>query len=117
MPLTRKQRLIILLRLLTSSTVILVIFIRRQDEERRRHTRIQYQHEFFDEAYMSMIKEPTIRRWWVQLRSHHWIEKVLSEELLIGHNEFEQNFRMSRHSFEQLHTILRAIPPSSALMH
>ena len=45
------------------------------------------------------------RRFWVDVRSDHWVHNVLGGSLL-QEREFEATFRMTRNSFRQLHAIL-----------
>lgn len=45
------------------------------------------------------------RRFWVDVRSDHWVHNVLRGPLL-QEREFEATFRMTRNSFRQLHAIL-----------
>ena len=48
------------------------------------------------------------RRFWIDARSCHWINRVLDGMLLQG-GQFDRAFRMSRNSFEALHGILGTI--------
>jgi len=51
------------------------------------------------------IAKVSTRRSWAERRSKHWITMVIHGQTLQGH-EFESTFRMTRHSFEQLHAAL-----------
>ena len=55
---------------------------------------------------LAIIHRQKLRRCWIDIRSSHWADKILSGEILLGHLEFEHNFRMLRNSFEQLHALL-----------
>jgi len=45
------------------------------------------------------------KRFWVDARSNHWINRVLDGALLQG-EQFDRTFRMNRNSFHTLHGIL-----------
>lgn len=60
-----------------------------------------------DEDLLSALSalHPQARRIWMKVRSTHWIRNVLNGVLLQG-GQFDDNFRMSRDSFEHLHALL-----------
>jgi hypothetical protein len=57
--------------------------------------------------FLSMTT-PQSRRVWTEIRSLHWSRNVIKGILLDG-GQFEDNFRMSRASFENLHALLGII--------
>ena len=46
-----------------------------------------------------------IRRFWIDARSNHWIVRVL-DGMLLQEAQFDKAFRMSRNSFDVLHSVL-----------
>ncbi len=55
--------------------------------------------------FLATISLHTPRSEWRRVRSSHWATNVFNGNLLKG-KEFDQNFRMTCDSFEQLHVIL-----------
>jgi hypothetical protein len=49
------------------------------------------------------------RRFWVDARSNHWVNRVLDGVLLQG-DEFAKTFRMNRNSFNAFHAFLGTYP-------
>jgi len=50
------------------------------------------------------------RRFWADVRSSHWINRVL-DGILLQQERFEQTFRLTRNSFETLHGSLGMCHP------
>jgi hypothetical protein len=99
MPLAEpKQPLAIAFRSLSLSLVYLIL-CNRQECDEDLQSKLGFDDGLEDQDSLvldalAIINEPTVHRWWIQMRSQHWIQNILSEELLIGYREFENNFRM-----------------------
>jgi len=94
---------------------VLCHFVRAQIlRNRRRRLQLRQRHGRTSECSFRLEKEfeqlllaytlPT-RRYWVAPRTAQWRLMVLNQQTLVN-NGFEQMFRMTRNSFEQLHGLL-----------
>ena len=102
---TPHQRQMLAIQLVQYMLTLYQLYIKRR--LRRRSKRLSYESEI---TLFSLLDHPyrhrgCRRRFWVDVRSDHWVHNVLGGSLL-QEREFEATFRMTRNSFRQLHAIL-----------
>lgn len=93
-------------------TILLILQLYRfyqQDQELRFENPPSNSRSYDDDDITLLLESSNKRKrrkLWAHVRSSLWVNLVLQKKLLKDEGQYEKTFRMTRHSFEQLHSFL-----------
>ena len=98
------------LQVLVVSRILMNVNTELQKLELRRNARCTSAKRDREDDELALIgaficPQKRVRRFWIDARSNHWIVRVL-DGMLLQEGQFDKAFRMSRNSFDVLHSVL-----------
>ena len=104
-------------QVLLASRILMNVHTELEQLESRRHARRTAKKRKQDDNDLALlgaliyIQKTTVRRFWIDAQSNHWITRVL-DGMLLQEAQLDKAFRMSRNLFDMLHSVLGLFQPT-----
>ena len=104
-------------QVLLASRILVNVHTELEQLESRWHARRTAKKRKQDDNDLALLgallytQKTTVRRFWIDAQSNHWITHVL-DGMLLQEAQLDKAFRMSRNLFDMLHSVLGLFQPT-----